>query len=395
MPAFNLEFEQKRLQEPGLTYAAGVQSTRDSLRTLVAERTNAPSFFALNATPLAVTSVGYEHRGDLHNSFAKSVEEAEAEAIARRYDLENRGYDRVKQQFFSVPLYSTFILFSPPPDEPIPGYPGHTPIYLYHVLPGRNDEDGEKEREIKALSWDTWLKKEEQAEILNELDPKVNVLPTEESILTSPINVVGAESFQTLWNKVREYALRRGYSASSFPQSSVMEDYLLHGEEVMQTQHPDFYVMIDDLATRLVEGATRDEIADDFDTMLKRGDKDFLYKNWGYQSVVQMSIPGRRTLDPRLIFQQNRSSEAVRLAVTFCGPSGGISSAQDNGLNPSGQETGINAWSFTAKNRKNTAVENKILCCKCPFCERTVDAKIEGGRLHCPDCKNSVPYKAA
>ena len=76
MPAFNLEYEQTRLQEPGLTRDASIQSAKDSLRTLVAERTNAPSFFGFTARPSLVTSVGYEHRGDLSKSFGKSIEEA-------------------------------------------------------------------------------------------------------------------------------------------------------------------------------------------------------------------------------------------------------------------------------------------------------------------------------
>lgn len=389
MPAFNLEHERSRLQEDGLTRDARIHSAQDSLRTLVAERTGAPSYFRYRGTRESITSVGYEQRGDIDKSFELSVLEAANERIAQRYALENRGFGAVKGNFFDVPLYSTFMLFSPPPDEPIPGYPGHTPIYFYYVTLGR-DED---EREIKALSCNTWFSKEEQAELLNDLHPKTPILPTEESILTSPVNLAvggtGTESFQTLWNKVRNFALERGYGASNFPQASVMEAYLLHGEKIMQNEHPELTIMAHDLATRLADGATQTEIEDDFEIMLKRGDKDLLYKDWGHLPNVQMSIPERRiSIDARLLFLANKDSEAVRTVMTYCGISGGMSS--------NSREAAVNAWSFTAK-RKEVTSEKRILCCTCPFCGQKVEAVIENGLIICPneECekgKKGVPY---
>src|SRR3989344_2723640 len=120
MPAFNLEHEQRRLAEQGISPGAKVVSVKDNLRTLVFERTHTPSFFALTAKADEVTSVGYEHRGDLNNSFVRSEEEAPAQRIEARYALETQGYNKAREKFFTLPLYSTIMLISPPPDEPIP-----------------------------------------------------------------------------------------------------------------------------------------------------------------------------------------------------------------------------------------------------------------------------------
>ena len=396
MAAFNLEHEQRRLSEPGITYSAKVKSTKDSLRTLVAERTYAPSFFELTAAEQEVTSVGYKHRGDLDHSYAKSVEEAPTERIAKRYGLENRGYGKVKEQFFELPLHSTIMLFSPPPDEAIPGYPGHSFAYFYHILPGESQD----ERTIKALAWVNGFSKEDQAEILNSYGAGERVLPTEESILTSPISLSldnGTQSFQRIWESLRGYFKDKGYSGFICPSSAVMQEYLLHGEAVMKNQHFELDVMMDSLARRLASGATRDEVADDFDTMLGTGDKALLHKDWGHQPNIHMNIPRHAdsdSLQAAIIFQQNRHlGQDVRQVMTFCGMSGGMKMSNTFGITQPNNETQINSWTFTVKNEsEQTSQEQTKLCCTCPFCKKQVEAEIGGGRIKCPECKKSAPY---
>ena len=398
MPAFNLEHEQRRLAEQGMPDSAKVPSARDNLRTLVFERTHTPSFFVLTARAGKVTSVGYEHRGDLTNTFAKSEEEAQTARIEARYALENKGYRKASEQFFELPLHSTIMLISPPPNEPIPGYPGHTPIYFYHILPGQTQD----EREIKALSWDTWFTMEDQAQILNGFNPDAWVLPTEESILTSPINVSGKEgtqSFHMLWEALRDYFRKKGYTHFAVPQGVLMEQYLLHGEELMRNQHSELDVMMESLAQRLAGGATRDEIADDFDIMLGKGDKDLLHKDWGHQQTIHMNVP-RHTIPDRppafAVFQQNRYlGENVRQVMTFCGMSTGMKATPFGSPKTEAQ---VNTWSFTVKKgisetkEEGTSQEQTKLCCTCPFCSREVEAVIGGGKITCPDCKASVPW---
>ena len=307
MAAFNLEHEQRRLAEPGIPDADKIQSARDSLRTLVAERTHFPSFFELTVAADVVTSVGYQQRGDLDSSFEKSIEEASTEAVARRYGLENQGFSEAKRKLGELPLYSTVMFFSPPPDEQIPGYPGHSFAYFYHILPGET----EGKRTIKALAWTNWLSKNDQAEILNGLNPERTVSATEGSILTSPVSSSrgqGIESFRFLWNRVRDYLATKGYTDSVCPPSVVMQDYLLNGERLMKGQHPELDIMIGNLAKRLAKGEGEDEIADDFNTMLGRGDKDLLHKDWGHQETVHMNVPMRHMSEAEavIIFQQNR-----------------------------------------------------------------------------------------
>ncbi len=399
MPAFNLEHEQRRLAERGISYAAKVASAKKSLSTLAYERTHAPSFFNLTVRGDQVTSVGYEHRGDLNNSFIKSEEESPTETIERRYALETQGFNKARERFFTLPLHSTIMLISPSPDKPIPGYPGHTPIYFYHILPGKKDN----EREIKALSFDTWFNREDQAQILNGFNPDTKVLPTEQSILTSPVSVSkgeGTESFYTLWNSLRDYFKQKGYTHFAVPPAFLIEQYLLHGQDIMRSQHLDLDVMIGNLAQRLANGATRDEIADDFDVMLGRADKDLLHKDWGHQESLHMNVPKHADLDVPpafVIFQQNRHlGENVRQVMTFCGMSGGMKASGPFGT-PVNEAT-VNTWSFTAKkgiaetNESTSLQETTKLCCTCPFCRREVEAIIEGGKITCPDCDASVPW---
>ena len=389
MPAFNLEHERARLVEPGLTYGAKVKSTRDNLRTLVAERTESPSFFELKARNEEVTSVGYEHRGDLDNSYKKSVENAPNERIANRYNLENKGYLEAKKKFFELPIGSTVLLFSPPPDEEIPGYPGHSYAYFYHILPGET----ESERTIKALAWVNRFTKNDQAEILNSFDENVNTLPTEESILTSPVSVSSESeknSFDTVWSSLRGYFKNKGYDNFYCPPSNVMQQLLLNGENYMQSNNFELEIMIDSLAHRLSNGEGKNEIADDFDTMLKRGDRDFLYKNWGLQKDVHMNTPiNHATADAYIVFARNRNSEQVRQVMTFCGMSSGMDQSNMKG---SVQGSQINTWSFNVNKGPEQPSGETILCCTCPFCEKEVDARISEGKISCPNCKKSAPY---
>ena len=380
MPAFNLEHEQRRLQEAGLTFDTKVRSTKDNLRTLVAERTGAPSFFEMRVHDSLVTSTGYEQRGDLGNSFSKSEEEAQTEVIARRYGLENKGYERVKDRFGELPLYSTVLLFSPPPDEPIPGYPGHSFAYFYHILPGEK----EGERTIKALAWVNRFSKEDQSEILNNLQREEKVLPSEQSILTSPISVLGEGSFKKIWEKMRQYYDEKEYSGFTCPNEDIMKDYLLNGDRIMRSRFAELDIMQEDLAKRLARGEGIAQIREDFDTMLKRGDKDWLHKDWGKLDSIHMNVPVLLIpKDAGIIFALNKNNDKVRQVMTFCGLSSGLSK----------NDSQINSWSFTVKTDQNKTSEQTKLCCTCPFCNKQVEAEIGGGRIVCPNCKKSASWK--
>ena len=169
----------------------------------------------------------------------------------------------------------------------------------------------------------------------------------------------------------------------------------------MRGQHQDLYAMVDDLAIRLADGATQPDIADDFNIMLKKGDRDLLFKNWGHQESVSMKVPLDYTpVDPRVIFWQNRSEESVREVPTFCGSSGGMEIPSTFG-NIKAQPTLIrqrpiqgimgNSWGFTAKKPEDYTGENAKNdpnLCKC---------RGEKAHFHCPgkdengkDCRNKI-----
>jgi len=394
MPAFNLEYERRRLAEGGMSDAVRARSVKDNLRTLVAERTLSPSHFELRVSSGVTTGIGYEQRGDLSRSFQKSEAEAPNDRIIQRYRLENEGFEKAKKEFFRLPLYSTIMLWSPPPDEPIPGYPGHSFAYFYHVLPGRKEE----ERTIKALAWINYFSKEDQADFLNELNEDGAVQPTEGSILTSPVIARGGngtESFRAFWQTLERQHKEKGYN-SFMPSASVMEQQLLRGDEIMRDKHLELDIIMEDVAKRLAEGATQNEIAREFNIMLGLADKELLHKHWEHQDLVLPREPNERVLPPlqAIIAMNSHHGENVRAVETYCGISEGMTLEQSpTSLFGTTEKTAsINSFTFKISKESTSNSENTVLCCKCPFCKELVDAKIDGGRIYCPECGKSAPY---
>jgi len=72
--------------------------------------------------------------------------------------------------------------------------------------------------------------------------------------------------------------------------------------------------------------------------------------------------------------------QPIRQAMIGCGFSGRFA--------VNGYETMNSPFSVVDK----ATQEQTTLCCKCPFCEKQVEAKIGGGRIECPDCHKSAPY---
>ena len=206
-----------------------------------------------------------------------------------------------------------------------------------------------------------------------------------------------------LWNSLRDYFKQKRYTHFSIPPAFLMEQYLLHGSELMRNQYLDLDIMIESLAQRLAKGASRDEIADDFDTMLGTGDKVLLHKDWGRQESLHMNIPRHTehteldSLQAAVIFQQNRYlGQDVRQVMTFCGISGGMKTSNPFETNQPDQDAVVNSWTFTVKNESEQSLQEQTkLCCTCPFCEKQVEAEIGGGRIKCPECKKSAPYSKA
>lgn len=90
------------------------------------------------------------------------------------------------------------------------------------------------------------------------------------------------------------------------------------------------------------------------------------------------SIPTHmKALTPYEVTQFKRAE--VKAVATGCGFSG------DYG---SGGENPQSAFSLTEFSKFG----EKILCCTCPFCKQEVEAVISGGRIKCPNCRESASY---
>lgn len=382
MGAFNIEHEQRRLKEKDIRSEDCVKSLEHQLRSLLAERTETTNPFTLEADKDEVRAVGFGHRGDLNLSYKKSVEEAPSEKIARRFHLENDGYNKAKEYFFKLPLYSTVLLFSPPPDTKIEGYPGYSLAYFYHILPSDDAKDKHK-RTIKALSFINRFTKEEQASILNSLGCENVAKPKESSILLSPVGVYGlgkdTKSFETIWNTLeREY--KKEKKDFFMPSFKTMEKFLLNGEELWNNKYETLATMISEIGKMISNGATEEELKDKWSIMLNLADQELLHKDItteAHNKRDYSSFYDYSHSQQGLIFDQYKHlSFEPRVAATSCGSSGGMKSGLNNPLPDLGFKN--NALIVTTSFEMTDAKDDPDLC-RC------------GGKephFHCPGSKD-------
>lgn len=383
MGAFNLEYEQRRIGEFGIKKDAIQDSLNYQLRSLLAERTETVNPFTLYAEKGLATAKGFDHRGDLSVSYEKSVEEAKSELIARRFQLENDGYKRVKEQFFEVPLYSTFVLFSPPPEIHIEGYPGYNQAYFYHILPGEH----KGQRTIKALSFINWFEKQELADIINNLTFSQSVKPTERSILMSPAAVYGiskdATSFRTIWKEIENVYQRRKRNFP-LPPVEITEQFLLNGEELWKRKHKTLSMMTEEMSDMIAKGATEEQLRDKWAILFNLADQELLHKDVSDVSLPLRNVEGISSEERGVIFDRHRDlSYRPRAAATSCGPSGSEESTLENQLNSLGIDKSslITTRTFTIEDAKNDPN-----LCRC------------GGKephFHCPGEIDGKPCKEA
>lgn len=81
---------------------------------------------------------------------------------------------------------------------------------------------------------------------------------------------------------------------------------------------------------------------------------------------------------------------AMILGIQRVREAGGPCPGVSGGINLGGPEAVNNPFSVSQFGQKKEAQTK--LCCKCPFCEEQVEAEIGGGRIRCPNCKESAPY---
>lgn len=394
MAAFNLEHEQKRLVEIDSNLDRKISSVKKNLWTLLNERTETLGWFGLEVdSDKKVVAEGYEQRGDLGNSYKLSVDYAPNNEIAKRYKLENDGYEKAKELLINSPLYSTVILASPPSEIKIDGYGDQSLMYFYHILPGETEDT----RTIKALSWMNKLTREEQAEILNSFKVNKDVEPTAESILNNPVESVvfsnDTESFSVLWNKVEEVYSRKDRDFFCLP-FTVMEQYLLNGDKLRERDNPVLTAMINEIAQRIARGDSAEDLETQWDIMLNLADLQLLHKE---DSSLAEPFPRGTQLEfdrKGVIFKHYKHlAYEPRQMETPCGHSGGL------GVN-NRQQYPILTTTFTmSKNiagKTSLAVpisHEKTLKCTCPFCQKKVEATIKDKKIICPNCSKSAKYE--
>jgi len=81
------------------------------------------------------------------------------------------------------------------------------------------------------------------------------------------------------------------------------------------------------------------------------------------------------------VFASQLAARPVRYVVTGCG-------AQGNML-----ISNFSPYSVVEFASSKKTSSEKTLNCRCPFCNRHVEANISSGRITCPECGNSAPYQ--
>ena len=321
--SYNVGLDQARLAE-GVNAQIGMVSVEDNLRAELTERTGAVNYFELAVGGSRVTARGYEQRGDISNSFKKSVQAAIDAKVAKRFQLENTGFERVKGALFRLPLYSTVALFSPFPKEKMEGYPGYSLAYFYHILPG--ERAGEKV--VKALSYINRFTPQEQAEILNRLMMRNEVAPTEESILKSPVGVYGVDrdtsSFRQIWQEIGRVYEKKEDREFAHPSFDAVEQYLLHGEAIWKEKHPELSRMMEEVAVYIANRVPFEEWRDKWRIMLNFADKELLHVDLS-TILAKVNTNDQVSFVYDLVFEHySHLSHVPRAVATSCGESGDI-----------------------------------------------------------------------
>lgn len=369
MGAFELSYIHQRAAEVGVTNLK--ESVVNDIWTLKREREGVGmlSPFEQVAINNTVTAIGYEHRGDLTNSWSMSVEQASEEIIARRYALENAGYEAAKALFFDMPAHSTVLLFSPPPDDPYgrfkeKGYGGHSMAYFYHILPGEDDSS----RTIKSLTFMHGLSIEEQAQILNNLHGEKVVEPTESSVLLNPVGVSvlteDTASFKFLWSEI-EKMYDTKFRDFILPPLKLAEEMLLNGRELQKSQNQVLSLMIDELAQEIAGGKSEHEIRIRWNIMLNLADSGRLSQDFSTDEKETTSLEPLSFYQAQAIFMhyQHLNYEPEQIA-TACGLSGSLSTSS------SLSSTIFGTNEFTVNKEPTSTQENpdelyKWVCKKC------------------------------
>lgn len=330
--SYNIQYEHNRLAEDGFLEASRRISLVENLRSEIAERVQMVNPFELQLAASQVTAKGYEHRGDISSTFKKSEDVAEQEGrdpVAKRFALENEGYEAAQKEFATRPLFSTVALFSPAPSIPIEGYPGYNLMYFYHILPGK--EPGT--RTIKALSYINHFDQKEQAEILENIERGKPISPTEEDILLSPRGVDSysvtpdTTSFRSIWKEV-EKVYKRKQRDFKIPSVDVAENYLLFGEMAWKHRHAKIQSMMENIAQSIEYGVSEndEDLQERWRILLNLADKELLHADFSeYMPIINVRLPLVEHTDARVLFDAYAHLNGdVRQTTTSCGTSGGL-----------------------------------------------------------------------
>lgn len=383
--SYNIQYEHNRLAEEGFIEASRRISLVENLRAEIAERVQMVNPFELHLNASQVTAKGYEHRGDISSTFKKSEDVAEEQGrdpVAKRFALENEGYEAAKKEFATRPLFSTVALFSPAPRVPIEGYPGYNLMYFYHILPGEKPDT----RTIKALALINRFDKREQAEILENIERGKPVSPTEEDILLSPRGIDSSSvipdttSFRTIWKEV-ENVYKRKERDFKIPSVDVAESYLLFGEMAWKHRHAKIQTMMESIAQSIEYGISEndEDLQERWRILLNLADRELLHADFSeHMPVVNVRLQRVENADARVLFDAYAHLNGdVRQTTTSCGASGGIGkkSIFVNPLQTLIQQAQISTASFEIH------ISNPL--------ENVIEEDEEFDGFECPRC----PYK--
>ena len=397
MEAFNHAYEQERIRayrKYFLETSSRVEtSVANQVWALVAERTETlnPFDLNLNTKKQVATAVGFEHQGDLLNTYQNSLEKAEVnQDIAARFQLENKGFEEVKKRLLGLPLYSTVLLFSPPPKLEMKkyGYGGKSMAYFYYILPGEKKE----ERLVKALTWENDFSEADFAEILNTLFREDLISADEVSILTSPVGIYGNQkrknsSLEEVWQAIEKVYAKKERNFILSP-LALIEKYLFGGEEMRGQENAELAILIDEFAKQYISGMTP-SLEKKWRIILNLADNKLLHQDITAGNEILPAVKVPTGLEGNIFRWYEQFDKPTRTVFGSCGSSGG----EKDTISENPLEQFTNSLFRTQTFKISTEKSERTFHCTCRACGEEVEAKIADGEIHCPKCHATAPYK--
>lgn len=313
--------------------------------------------------------------GEINKSYDKAICDAKLRGWSgRREEAECEGFKKLEKQLFNSPE-GTFYLWISPPGPKEESYGIHSFTHLGQI---QKTAGG---RRIAVTSLKNRLSLKDHAKIINYFLPEEEKLenPKDVDFLRNPVVIAkeGRYNVTDLLVSIDKILKMAGNHSTYFSKAyQERKEWEKAVREALQPLIEDYYLALErdasgeELQKRMwaMENYTRKMTAEDVALPIREG------------------TVSHRDLDTTIIYQRY-SYQPEALSGGGC-PSGN-SNPSENPL----ASSALLPWQEHKLENSSSTESKKTLECTCPNCQKKVKAVIENGKIHCPACGVSAPYK--